>query len=109
MRMEIEEGFRDIKSKRFGFAFNLHGTRQARRIEILLLIAMLASFRLLSSGLSLDKAGKTPAYQSNTRGSRRGISLCRLGCKAILARYSAGRMDRLLQVMRQEAELGVTT
>lgn len=107
-RMEIEEGFRDIKSERFGFAFNLHGTRHARRIEILLLIAMLASFRLLTSGLALDKAGKAPAYQSNTRRSWRGVSLWRLGCEAILAGYPAGRMDRLLRLMREEAELGVT-
>ena len=63
-RMEIEEGFRDIKSERFEFAFNLHGTRHARRIEILLLIAMLASFRLLTSGLSLDRAGKAPAIKA---------------------------------------------
>ncbi|MDR5892087.1 hypothetical protein QC820_04600 [Halomonas mongoliensis] len=96
-RMEIEEGFRDIKSERFGSAFKLHGTRCARRIETLLLIAMLASFRLLASGLSLDQAGKAPAYQSNTRRSRRSLSLWRLGCEAILARYPAGRMDRLLR------------
>ncbi|PRY72687.1 IS4 family transposase [Halomonas ventosae] len=107
-RMEIEEGFRDIKSERFGFAFNLHGTRHARRIEILLLIAMLASFRLLASGLALETAGKAPAYQSNTRRSRRGLSLWRLGGEAILARYPAGRTERLIRLMRQEAALAVT-
>lgn len=107
-RMEIEEGFRDIKSERFGFACYLHDTRHARRIEVLLLIAMLASLRLLVHGLSLEHAGKASAYQSNTRRSRRGLSLWRLGCEAILARHPAGRMDRLFRLMRQEAKLGVT-
>lgn len=103
-RMEIEEGFRDLKSERFGFALNLHGSRSARRIEILLLIAMLASFRLLASGLSLDKAGKAKAYQSNTRRSRRGLSLWRLGYEAVLARCPVGRTETLIRIMRQEAE-----
>lgn len=103
-RMEIEEGFRDIKSERFGLAFNLHGTRQARRIEVLLLIAMLASFRLLGCGMALDTTGKAKAYQSNTRLSRRGVSLWRLGCEAVRARCPVGRTDTLIRLMRQEAK-----
>lgn len=104
-RMEIEEGFRDLKSERFGLAFNLHGTRQARRIEILLLIAMLASFRIWACGLFLDKTDKAKTYQSNTRRSRRDLSIWRLGCEAILARCPVGRTDGLLRRMRQEAEV----
>lgn len=103
-RMQIEEGFRDLKSERFGLAFNLHGTRQARRIEILLLIAMLASFRIWAYGLRLDQAGKTRAYQCNTRRSRRGVSIWRLGYEAVLARCPVGRTDRLIRLIRQEAE-----
>lgn len=103
-RMEIEEGFRDLKSERFGLAFRFHGTRQARRIEALLLIAMLASFRLLACGLSVDRRGHTKAYQSHTRRSRRGLSVWRLGCEAILTRCPVGRTDAQLRLMRQEVE-----
>ncbi|WP_412031203.1 transposase [Halomonas sp. LR3S48] len=46
-RMQIEEGFRDVKSPLFGLDFGMNQTRSERRIEILLMIAMLAaSFRL---------------------------------------------------------------
>ncbi len=42
-RMQIEEGFRDVKSEHLGFGLNLHCSRCAKRIGILLLIAALAN------------------------------------------------------------------
>jgi len=58
-RMQIEEGFRDVKSLRFGFAFDLHRTRCPRRIEILLLIAALACYVLYLVGLQAHTTGGT--------------------------------------------------
>lgn len=44
-RMQIEEIFRDVKSARYGFAFDL--TYKTTGSQILLLIVMLALFVLL--------------------------------------------------------------
>jgi hypothetical protein len=41
--MQIEEVYRDVKSESLGFGLNLHRSRCAKRIEILLLIAALAN------------------------------------------------------------------
>ncbi len=65
-RMQIEEGFRDVKSLRFGFAFDLHRTRCPRRIEILLLIAALACYALYLAGLRARTTGQSRRLQSNS-------------------------------------------
>lgn len=49
-RMEIEEGFRDLKSCQFGFSFENAYSYNIRRIQILLTIAMLAAYILFLVG-----------------------------------------------------------
>ena len=49
-RMSIEEGFRDTKNERFGLALNFTGSQCPKRIEILLMIAMLTQVALLTIG-----------------------------------------------------------
>ena len=65
-RMQIEEGFRDIKSPLFGLGFGMHQSRQGRRIEILLLIAMLANVAMMVAGLGVRASGQQRHYQSNS-------------------------------------------
>ena len=77
--MQIEEGFRDVKSLRFGFAFDLHRTRCPRRIEILLLIAALACYALYLAGLQAHKTGKSRRFQSNSIKHKTVLSLWRVG------------------------------
>lgn len=50
-RMQIEQSFRDLKSHRYGCAFDDTLTRQPRRLEMLLLIHMLASLAAWLVGL----------------------------------------------------------
>ncbi len=50
-RMQIEETFRDLKSHRWGFALRYARTTQPQRLEVLLLIATLATFTLWLLGL----------------------------------------------------------
>jgi hypothetical protein len=50
--MQIEQGFRDLKSHRYGCAFEDTLTREARRLEMLLLIHMLASLAAWLVGLA---------------------------------------------------------
>ncbi|CAI8908714.1 hypothetical protein EMIT0357P_40074 [Pseudomonas marginalis] len=78
-RMQIEEGFRDMKSLRFGFTFDLHRTRSPRRIEILLLIAALACYALHLAGLQARTTGRSRHFQSNSIRDKSVLSLWRLG------------------------------
>ena len=78
-RMQIEEGFRDVKSLRFGFAFDLHRTRCPRRIEILLLIAALACYALYLVGLQAKTTGRSCHFQSNSIRHKTVLSLWRIG------------------------------
>ncbi|MCA1773449.1 MAG: IS4 family transposase [Halomonas sp.] len=78
-RMQIEEGFRDVKSPLFGLGFGMHQSRQGRRIEILLLIAMLASVAMMVAGLGVRANGQQKRYQSNSIDHRNVLSVWRLG------------------------------
>ena len=51
-RMQIEQSFRDLKSHRYGCAFEDTLTRESRRLEMLLLIHMLASLAAWLVGLA---------------------------------------------------------
>ena len=54
-----------------------------KRIEILLLIAMLASFIAWLTGWIAEKMGLQYQFQSNTTKNRRVLSLFFLGCQVI--------------------------
>ena len=55
-RMQIEQAFRDLKSHRYGCAFEDTLTRTGPRLEILLMIQMLASLAAWLEGLAHDAA-----------------------------------------------------
>lgn len=55
-RMQIEQSFRDLKSHRYGCAFEDTLTRTARRLEMLLLIHALASLLAWLEGLAVVSA-----------------------------------------------------
>ena len=55
-RMQIEQSFRDLKSHRFGAAFEDSLTRDPRRLEMLLLIHALATLAAWLEGLALVTA-----------------------------------------------------
>lgn len=48
--MQIEESFRDLKDKRYGFRLPESGTKNVMRLENLLLIALLATFAVWLAG-----------------------------------------------------------
>jgi transposase len=78
-RMQIEEGFRDVKSPLLGLGFGMHRSWQGRRIEILLLIAMLANLAMMVAGLNVRISGQRRRYQSNSIRHRNVLSVWRLG------------------------------
>ena len=65
-RMQIEETIRDLKSHRFGFALRYARTKRPERLEVLLLVAALASFILWLLGLAGADRPWARRFQANT-------------------------------------------
>ena len=80
-RMQIEEGFRDMKSVRGGLSGNLHLAREASRLQALVLLGTLAHWVSLACGLAADMAKISRHYQVNTVVKRRVLSLFFLGLR----------------------------
>jgi hypothetical protein len=65
-RMQIEEGFRDMKSSRFGLGFEQNDTRQIQRMTIIILLTTLANWILMILGMAAIVSGHHRQYQANT-------------------------------------------
>jgi transposase len=82
-RMQIEEGFRDLKSSQYGLSFENAYSKQPKRIEILLLIGMLASWVAWLTGWCAEKKNLHRQFQISSYRDRRVLSLFYLGCQVI--------------------------
>lgn len=80
-RMQIEEAFRDIKSYRFGSGLELNLTRDQQRLQILMLIGMLATLVLWLLGTVVMMSGEARYYQANTEKKRRVLSVLFIGLR----------------------------
>jgi len=89
-RMQIEEGFRDIKSHRVGFSLSESLTRNKQRLEILLLIGALATLNTWLLGILTELKQWHYQYQSNTNKKRRVLSTYFIGCQ--IARESQQKL-----------------
>lgn len=87
-RMQIEETFRDAKSRRFGWALEEACTCQAERVDVMVLLASLASLLTLMIGIAAEAAGVHRAFQANTVRSRRVLALTTLGRLVLLRRLA---------------------
>lgn len=83
VRMQIEEGFRDLKSTKYGFGFEHVNTHHIYRLNIFFLIAMLASFLAWIIGWLAEKENLQAQYQANSTRWKRILSLFYLGCRII--------------------------
>ena len=83
LRMEIEEGFRDLKSSQFGFSFEHAYSIKIRRIQVLLMIAMLAAYILFFIGWISEINKWHYQFQANTDKKKRVLSLFYLGCRVV--------------------------
>lgn len=82
-RMQIEEGFRDQKSTRFGLGMSLHESRCHQRLAVLVLIGTLALFVMSFIGVAAEQAGLTKRFQANTIKHRRVLSYCYIAARLI--------------------------
>jgi len=112
-RMQIEEGYRDMKSSKFGLGFNQSKSYKIQRIAILMLIAILAGIVSILIGAAAEKAGFARHFQANTIKVRRVLSLHYLGLRMIaqerlvLTREHFVAGVRHLKDMIAEAENGL--
>lgn len=79
-RMQIEEGFRDIKNHRYGFALTDTRSRSCERLANLLLVGMLATWVIWIMGRYAEEKQWHYQYQANTQRNQRVLSLFYLGC-----------------------------
>jgi hypothetical protein len=79
MRMQIEQNYRDLKNHRWGWHLNLSRSRTNARIEMLLLVSMVATIVVFAIGCAAEKQQLHAAFQANTIKSRRVLSLFTLG------------------------------
>lgn len=80
-RMQIEEGFRDMKSTQYGLGFEQNKSTTTSRLTILVLLTTLASVALILSGMVLFVSGKTKRFKANTE-TRQTLSFHTLGRRA---------------------------
>lgn len=99
-RMQIELSFRDLKSHRYGNAFEDSLTRKGARIEILLLIHAMAAFATWLLGLACEATG-IDRWLAARPSTRRLYSLMRLGREALVRRWPCGSIAQLLNRLRK--------
>lgn len=82
-RMQIEEGFRDTKSQRYGLGLDHSRSRDPDRLRVLLLIAALALFLAWLVGEAAKARNLHWDYQSNTCRHRAVLSVITIGLELI--------------------------
>ena len=84
-RMQIEEGFRDMKSTKFGLGYEQNKSIKKQRLTILILLTTLASLVAILLGMVLVSSNKHRQFQANTE-TRSVLSFHYLGLRAIACR-----------------------
>jgi hypothetical protein len=79
LRMKIEEGIRDTKDARWGFALRYARSRRAARLEVLLLLAALGTLACWLAGLAAEARDWGRHFQANTIRVRRVLSTVFIG------------------------------
>lgn len=82
-RMQIEEGFRDVKSHRFGLSMTYHRTASVERLQVLLLIATLALMVLWLLGMAVTLLGKHYQFQANSVRHKKVLSIIFIGLQMV--------------------------
>lgn len=82
-RMGIEESFRDCKNEYYGMGLKRSRSKNIERLQVILLIAMLALFYLLMIGRAAETEGFQRHFQANTTKRKRVLSYVFLGRRII--------------------------
>jgi hypothetical protein len=101
LRMQIEEGVRDTKDARWGFALRYARSRRAERLEILLLIAALGTLVCWLAGLAAGARRWIRHFQVNTVRTRVVLSTVFLGRQLLTSGRLRLRGHELRHAFRQ--------
>jgi len=82
-RMQIEQGFRDVKNSRWGFSLEEAKVTMACRYENLLLVGTMATFAVWLVGKIAELKNVHRQYQANTIKTRTVLSTFYLGCRVL--------------------------
>ncbi len=99
-RMQIELSFRDLKSHRYGQAFEDSLTRKGHRIEVLLLLSAMAAFVTWLVGMACEASG-IDRWLMPFRAKRRLYSVMRLGREALVRRWGNQHLAALIEPLRR--------
>ncbi|MEO9947204.1 IS4 family transposase [Paraglaciecola sp.] len=94
-RMAIEESFRDCKNEYYGLGLSRSLSRCEKRLQVILLVAMMVQFYLYCVGKAAENQGYHLHFQANTITNRRVLSYGYLGLRIIKHR----RYDVLEQMI----------
>lgn len=86
-RMRIEENIRDTKCPHYGLGLKNSLTQSAQRMNILLLIAAIATFAAWLAGLFTKSIGKAADFQAHSAKFTSAISYVFLGRRAIKKKF----------------------
>jgi hypothetical protein len=95
-RMQIQESLRDLKT---GLKMNSCGPRNFPRLQVLLLIALVAQYLLFLLGLGVKAAGKNRCYQANAIKNRNVLSNQFIGLRA--------SKDKQLKLLKKHWKAGM--
>jgi Transposase DDE domain len=101
LRMKIEEGLRDTKNPRWGFALHYARSRRPERVEILLLIAALGTLVCWLYGVAAETHHWMRHFQANTVRGRAVLSTVFLGRQLLTSLRFRPPHRELLQALRQ--------
>ncbi|WNC73796.1 hypothetical protein RGQ13_07355 [Thalassotalea psychrophila] len=82
-RMQIEEGFRDMKSHRYGLGLGLHQSYKTERLANLVLITTLANFVVFLTGTVAIMTNRHRRYQANTVKNKMILSRVFIGLRVL--------------------------
>ena len=83
LRMSIEEGFRDMKSHRFGLGLTYHRCASVERLQVLVFIASLALLVLWLMGTATVAQGAHYQFQANSVRHKRILSVLFVGLQMV--------------------------
>ena len=81
--MQIEEGFRDVKSHRFGLSLSYHRAYNIVRLQVLLLIAILALTVLWLLGMATILLEQHYQFQANSVRHKKVLSIIFIGLQMV--------------------------
>ncbi|SNV08639.1 IS4 family transposase [Legionella waltersii] len=95
-RMRIEENFRDTKCPHYGLGLKDSLTRAPQRMDILLLIAAIATFAAWLAGILITHQGKAADFQAHSAKFTSSLSIVYLGREVIKKQMEISNSDLIL-------------